>query len=130
MGLGRELCVRSTGIGYGTWARGVCEVNGDWIWDLGERAVLVDVKPGMGKSSTTTQVTWHTKLADPTSWVVRINWNEHTRKLQEIKHSISIRLLNSSVVLHLVNGNLQTLTGICSNRAAEQWKCNSLNGRA
>ena len=41
-------------------------------------------KPGMGKSSTTTHVAWHTKLADPTSWVVRINWNDNTRKLQEI----------------------------------------------
>ena len=75
MGLGREGGVS-----------GVCEVNGDWIYDLGERAVLVDAKPGMGKSSTTTHVTWHTKLADPTSWVVRINWNDHTGKLQEIKH--------------------------------------------
>jgi hypothetical protein len=38
----------------------------------------------MGKSSTTTQVAWHTKERDPTSWVVHINWNDHTRKLQEI----------------------------------------------
>jgi len=38
----------------------------------------------MGKSSTTTQVAWNTKLADPTSWVVRINWNDPCRKLQEI----------------------------------------------
>jgi len=63
---------------------GSCEVNEDSIWDLGERTVLVVDEPGMGKSSTTTQVAWHTKLADPTSWVVRINWNDHTRKLQEI----------------------------------------------
>ena len=27
---------------------------------------------------------WNTILADPTSWVVRINWNDHTGKLQEI----------------------------------------------
>jgi hypothetical protein len=63
---------------------GSCEVNEDSIWDLGERTVLVVAEPGMGKSSTTTQVAWHTKLADPTSWVVRINWNDHARKLQEI----------------------------------------------
>ena len=63
---------------------GKSEVNEKSIWDLGERTVLVVAEPGMGKSSTTTQVAWHTKLADPTSWVVRINWNDHTRKLQEI----------------------------------------------
>ena len=60
------------------------EVNEESIWKLGERTVLVVDEPGMGKSSTTTQVAWNTKLADPTSWVVRINWNDHTRKLQEI----------------------------------------------
>jgi hypothetical protein len=38
----------------------------------------------MGKSSTTTQVAWHTKLADLTSWDVRINWNDPCRKLQKI----------------------------------------------
>jgi hypothetical protein len=54
------------------------------IWKLEERTVLVVAEPGMGKSSTTTQVAWHTKSADPTSWVVRINWNDHCRKLQEI----------------------------------------------
>jgi hypothetical protein len=61
-----------------------CEVNKESIWDLGERTVLVVAEPGMGKSSTTTQVAWHTKLADPTSWVVSINLNDHARKLQEI----------------------------------------------
>jgi ankyrin repeat protein len=63
---------------------GSCEVNEDSIWDLGERIVLVVDEPGMGKSSTTTQVAWKTKLADPTSWVVRISWNDHSRKLQKI----------------------------------------------
>jgi len=61
-----------------------CEVNEESIWDLGERTVLVVAEPGMGKSSTTTQVAWYTKLADPTSWVVHITWNDHSRKLQEI----------------------------------------------
>ena len=46
--------------------------------------MLVVAEPGMGKSSTTTQVAWNTKERDPRSWVVRINWNDHTRKLQEI----------------------------------------------
>ena len=46
--------------------------------------MLVVAEPGMGKSSTVTQVARHTKSADPTSWVVRINWNDHCRKLQEI----------------------------------------------
>jgi hypothetical protein len=63
---------------------GSCEVKEDSIWDLGERTVLVVDEPGMGKSSTTTQVAWRTKQRDPTSWVVRINWNDHTKKLQEI----------------------------------------------
>jgi len=63
---------------------GSCEVNEESIWNVAERTVLVVAEPGMGKSSTTTQVAWNTKLADPTSWVVRINWNDHTRKLQEI----------------------------------------------
>jgi hypothetical protein len=63
---------------------GSCEVNEEAIWDLGERTVLVVAEPGMGKSSTTTQVAWNTKLADPTSWVVRINWNDHTRELQDV----------------------------------------------
>jgi len=64
--------------------RGNCEVKEESIWDLGERTVLVVAEPGMGKSSTTTQVARHKKLADPTSWVVRINWNDHNGKLQEI----------------------------------------------
>jgi hypothetical protein len=64
--------------------RGNCEVNENSIWDLGERTVLVVDEPGMGKSSTTTQVAWNTKLADPTSWVLRINWNDYTRELQKI----------------------------------------------
>jgi hypothetical protein len=64
--------------------RGRCEVSEEAIWDLGERTVLVVAEPGMGKTSTTTQVAWNTKLADPTSWIVRKNWNDHCRKLQEI----------------------------------------------
>jgi len=64
--------------------RGICEVKEESISNLSERIVLVVAEPGMGKSSTTTQVAWHTKERDPTSWVVRINWNDHTRKLQEI----------------------------------------------
>ena len=66
---------------------GSCEVQEKSIWDLSERTVLVVAEPGMGKSSTTTQVAWHTKLADSTSWVVRINWNDHTRELQEINEA-------------------------------------------
>ena len=67
------------------WVKGgSCEVNEESIWDLDERTVLVVAEPGMGKSSTTTHVAWNTKLADPTSWVVRINWNDHTWKLQEL----------------------------------------------
>ena len=65
--------------------RGSSEVNEEAIWDLGERTVLVAVEPDKRKSSTTTQVACNEKLADPTSWVVPINWNDHTRKLQEIK---------------------------------------------
>jgi len=64
--------------------RGSCEVKEESIWDLSERTVLVVAEPGMGKSSTTTQVAWKKKERDPTSWVVRINWNDHTRKLQDI----------------------------------------------
>jgi hypothetical protein len=64
---------------------GRCEVKDESIWDLDEKAVLVVADPGMGKSSTTTHVARHTKERDPTSWVVRINWNDHTRKLQEIE---------------------------------------------
>jgi hypothetical protein len=60
------------------------EVQEESIWKLYTKTVLVVADPGMGKSSTTTQVAWNTKLADPKSWVVRINWNDHTRKLQEI----------------------------------------------
>jgi hypothetical protein len=55
---------------YGKWD---CEVSEDSMWDLGERAVLVVAEPGMGKSSSTTQVAWLRKLTDPASWVVRIN---------------------------------------------------------
>jgi hypothetical protein len=44
----------------------------------------VVAEPGIRKSSTTTQVTWHTKLVDPTSWVVSKNWNDHTRKILKI----------------------------------------------
>jgi len=54
--------------------------NEERIWDLDEKTVLVVAEPGMGKSSTTRRVAWHRKLADPTSWVVRINWNDHTRE--------------------------------------------------
>jgi len=64
--------------------RGSCEVKDESIWKLSDRTVLVVAEPGMRKSSTTTQVAWNTKERDPTSWVVRINWNDHTRKLQEI----------------------------------------------
>ena len=63
---------------------GSCEVQEESIWKVKERTVLVVADAGMGKSSTTTQVAWDKKLADRTSWVVRINWNDHTRKLQEI----------------------------------------------
>jgi hypothetical protein len=65
-----------------------CEVNEDSIWDLAERTVLYVVEPGMGKSSTTTQVAWNTKLADPKSWVLRKTWNNHTGKLREINTAI------------------------------------------
>jgi hypothetical protein len=64
--------------------RGTCEVSEKAIWDLGERTVLVVAEPGMRKSSTTKQVAWHTKERDPASWVVHINWSDHTRELQEI----------------------------------------------
>jgi len=63
--------------------RGSCEVKLESISNLSERTVLVVAESDMRKN-TTTQVAWHTKLADPTSWVVLINWNDHTEKLQEI----------------------------------------------
>jgi len=63
---------------------GSCEVREELISNLSERTVLVVAESGMGKSRTTTHVAWNTKLADPTSWVVRINWNDHTRKLESI----------------------------------------------
>jgi len=63
---------------------GSCEVKGESIWDLGERTVLVVAKPDNRKSGTTTQVAWHTKERDPTSWVLRTSWNDHTKELQEI----------------------------------------------
>jgi len=64
--------------------RGTCEVSEDAVWDLGERTVLVVAEPAMGKSSTTTQVAWITKERDPASWVVYINWNDHTRELKKM----------------------------------------------
>jgi hypothetical protein len=64
--------------------RGTCEVSEDEVWDLGERTVLVVTEPGMGKSSTTKQVAWNTKQRDPVSWVVYINWNDHTCKLHNM----------------------------------------------
>ena len=63
---------------------GSSEGNEKSIWNLNVRTVLVVADLGVGKSSTTTQVEWHTKLADPTRWVVRINWNGHSGKLQVI----------------------------------------------
>jgi len=63
---------------------GTSEVEEKSIRELGERILLVVAEPGMGKSSTTTQVAWNTKSADPKTWVVRINWNDHTRELQDI----------------------------------------------
>ena len=60
------------------------EVRENSIWALGERTVLVVADPGMGKSRTTTYVARHTKKRYPTSWVLRINWSDHTRKLQEM----------------------------------------------
>jgi len=50
-------------------------IDEESMWDLDERTVLVVAEPGMGKSSTTPQVAWNTKLANRTSWVVRKNWN-------------------------------------------------------
>jgi hypothetical protein len=64
--------------------RGTCEVSEESIWELKERIVLLVAEPGMGKSSTTTHVAWHTKKRDPTSWVVRINWKKPGIKLHEI----------------------------------------------
>jgi ankyrin repeat protein len=61
-----------------------CEVNEESIWDLGEGPVLVVAEPGMGKSTSATHLAWNKKLADPTSWVLRINWNENCRQLEEI----------------------------------------------
>jgi hypothetical protein len=63
---------------------GSCNVNEESMWDLGERIVLVVAEPGMGKSGTTKHVGWHTKERDLTSWFVRINWNDHTGKLEGI----------------------------------------------
>jgi hypothetical protein len=63
---------------------GSSEVSVESISNLSDRTVLVVDESGMGKSSTTTQVAWQTKLADPTSWVVRINWNDPTEELQKI----------------------------------------------
>ena len=79
-----ETTGRDKGVLIKCMKSGSCEFQENSIWDFSERTVLVVAEPGMGKSSTTTQVAWNTKLADPTSWVVRINWNDHTRKLQEI----------------------------------------------
>jgi len=63
--------------------RGSCEVKVEYVWNLSERTVLVVDESELRKSCTT-QVAWNTKLGDPASWVVRINWNNHTTKLQDI----------------------------------------------
>jgi len=62
----------------------------------------VVAQPGMENSSTTTQVAWNKKFADPTPMVVGINCNNHTRKLQEINtvtfnfHSLIELLCNAA----------------------------------
>jgi hypothetical protein len=56
------------------------EVKENSIWGLKERTVFVVAEPGMGKTNTTTKTARQTKSADPTSWVVRINWRDHTSK--------------------------------------------------
>jgi hypothetical protein len=63
--------------------RGSCEVKVESVWNVSERTVLVVAESELRKSCTT-QVAWNTKLADPASWVVHINWNNHTTKLQDI----------------------------------------------
>jgi ankyrin repeat protein len=63
---------------------GSCGVKLESIWDLNEANVLVVAEPGMGKSTHMTHLAYHTKLADPTSWVVHINWNEHSKELNKI----------------------------------------------
>ena len=64
--------------------QGSQEVKKNSIWDVGEIIMLVVAEPGMGKSRTTSYVAQHTKLDDSSSWVVCVNLNDHTRKLQEI----------------------------------------------
>jgi MoxR-like ATPase len=88
------------------------EVNEDSIWDLGERTVLVVAEPGMGKSSTTTQVARHTKERNPTSWVVRINWTDHTTKLKAIDAETF---------------NLDTLDEFLRSAAFSDSKCTDIN---
>jgi hypothetical protein len=71
----------------------------------------------MGKSSTT-EVAWDTKLADPTSWVVRINWNDPCRKLQEINaetfnFNSLVEFLHSAA---FPESKYNSLTAVCSNR--------------
>jgi len=97
---------------------GSCEVNEESIWDRSQRTVLVVAEPGMEKSSTTTQVAWNTKkpililgLCVSTGMIILGNYRKSMWK-----NSISIPLLNSSAVLHSLNRNTQTLTGICSKR--------------
>ena len=77
---------------------GICEFNEESFWGLGERKVSVVAEPGMGKSSATTQVRWQTNLVDPMSWVVRKNWNDQTRKLQES----NIETLNSDALVEFL----------------------------
>ncbi|KAJ4448420.1 hypothetical protein ANN_10436 [Periplaneta americana] len=51
--------------------------------DVNEKIVLVSAEPGMGKSTLLTHLAHDTKFSDPSTFVLRVNLNDHSRYLFE-----------------------------------------------
>jgi predicted nucleic acid-binding protein len=73
------------------------------------RVILVTDEPGMGKSTLLTHLARETRKIHPNMWIVRVNINNYTRKLHELKANGCdqegvIKLLNEAAQLKETDG--------------------------
>ncbi|XP_069680686.1 uncharacterized protein [Periplaneta americana] len=65
------------------------------IMELSDKVIVISGGPGLGKSTELTHLASKLKVADPTSWIVRINLNDQSKALSTNKSNLALELLET-----------------------------------
>jgi len=98
------------------------------LFEVEDRVILVTDEPGMGKSTLLTHLARETRKSHPSMWIVRVNINNYTRILNELKQKGS----DENYVIKLLTkaAEVKETDGLCLERRLFDYTCSSTGNMA